>query len=160
MDRSSRQLQELDSLSGLRESPTKSLFKPFNIHMHYSGLHVYNIEGREAIPSGAASGLQKTSGSGHRRPHGVILGYARQPLRIVTEFTSGLPVRCTYWEPGEPDCEFRIQYDNIRTLYVCTSHGGRYHAPPSHTLPTQYPHTVHLSAIHKQGRIDHKPSPV
>ena len=45
------------------ESPTKSLFKPFNIHMHHSGLHVY-IEGREAIPSGAASGLQKTSGSG------------------------------------------------------------------------------------------------
>ena len=49
--------------SGTAESPTKSLFKPFNIHMHHSGLHVY-IEGREAIPSGAASSLQKTSGSG------------------------------------------------------------------------------------------------
>ena len=49
--------------SGTAESPTKSLFKPFNIHKHHSGLHVY-IEGREAIPSGAASGLQKTSRSG------------------------------------------------------------------------------------------------
>ena len=54
--------------SGTAESLTKSLFKPFNIHMHYSGLHVYNIEGREAIPSGAASGLQKSSGSGQAAP--------------------------------------------------------------------------------------------
>ena len=56
------------------ESPTKSLFKPFNIHMHHSGLHVY-IEGREALPSGAASGLQKTSGSGQApswRDFGVL----------------------------------------------------------------------------------------
>ena len=50
---------------GTAESPTKSLFKPFNIHMYHSGLHVY-IEGRGAIPSTAASGLNKSSGSGHR----------------------------------------------------------------------------------------------
>ena len=47
---------------GTAESPTKSLFKPFNIHMYHSGLHVY-IEGRGAIPSTAASGLNKSSGS-------------------------------------------------------------------------------------------------
>ena len=36
-------------------------------HMHHGGLHVY-IEGRGAIPSTAASGLQKTSGSGQAAP--------------------------------------------------------------------------------------------
>ena len=56
---------------GTAESPTKSLFKPFNIHMYHSGLHVY-IEGRGAIPSTAASGLNKSSGSGQRPSHGVI----------------------------------------------------------------------------------------
>ena len=49
------------------ESPTKFHFKPFLIHMHRGGLHVY-IEGRGAIPSTAASGPQKTSGSGQAPP--------------------------------------------------------------------------------------------
>ena len=49
------------------ESPTKFLFKPFNIHMQHGGLHVY-IDWREAIPSGAASGLNKSSGSGQAAP--------------------------------------------------------------------------------------------
>jgi beta-galactosidase beta subunit len=69
MDRSSKPLQRPGArgFSETAESPTKSLLKPFNIHMHHSDLHVY-IEGREAIPSGAASGLQKTSGSGQAAP--------------------------------------------------------------------------------------------
>ena len=49
--------------SGTAESPTKFHFKPFLINMHHSMVHVYK-EGVEVIPSTAASGLQKTSGSG------------------------------------------------------------------------------------------------
>ena len=49
------------------ESPTKFLFKPFNIRMYHGGLHAY-IEGREAIPSGATSGLNKPPSSGQAAP--------------------------------------------------------------------------------------------
>ena len=49
------------------ESPTKFLIKPFNIRMYHGGLHAY-IEGREANPSGSASGLHKSSGSGQAPP--------------------------------------------------------------------------------------------
>ena len=49
------------------ESPTKFHIMPVEIHMVDGGLHVY-IEGREANPSGSASGLHKSSGSGQAPP--------------------------------------------------------------------------------------------
>ena len=52
---------------GAAELSAKFLLKPFNIHMHHSGLHVY-IEGREAIQSGAASGPYKPPSSGQAAP--------------------------------------------------------------------------------------------
>ena len=50
---------------GATELSARFLFKPFLICKQHSGLLAY-IEGREAIPSGAASGSAKPSGSGQR----------------------------------------------------------------------------------------------
>ena len=52
---------------GTAESPTKFHFMPINRHVHHGGVHV-PIDWREAIPSGAASGLNKSSGSGQAAP--------------------------------------------------------------------------------------------
>jgi hypothetical protein len=48
---------------GAAELSARFLFKPFLTCKQHSGLLAY-IEGREAIPSGAASGSAKPSGSG------------------------------------------------------------------------------------------------
>ena len=49
------------------ESPTKFLFKPFKLCMYHGGLHAY-FNRRQASPSTAASGPQKTSGPGQAPP--------------------------------------------------------------------------------------------
>ena len=72
MDRSSKPLQKLDGLFTLQSLRRSFCFlfilqAAFNIRMYHGGLHAY-IEGREAIPSGATSGLNKSSGSGQAAP--------------------------------------------------------------------------------------------
>ena len=52
---------------GTAESPTKSLFMPIEMRKHGGGLHAH-FNRRQASPSTAASGLQKTSGSGQGPP--------------------------------------------------------------------------------------------
>ena len=65
------------------ESPTKFLFKPFKLCMEDGGLHAY-FNRRQASPSTAASGLNKTSGSGQGpstwRDLGVRCGPPIDPL--------------------------------------------------------------------------------
>ena len=63
---------------GATELSARSHFMPIDICMEHCGLHAY-INRREASPSTAASGLQKTSGSGQRPPSldlGVRYGVA------------------------------------------------------------------------------------
>ena len=52
---------------GATELSARFLVKPFLICMEHGGLHAY-IEGREASPSGAASGSAEPSGSGQAPP--------------------------------------------------------------------------------------------
>ena len=66
---------------GTAESPTKFHFMPVEMRKHGGGLHAH-FNRRQASPSGAASGLKKTSGSGQApswRDLGVQL-YAVDPL--------------------------------------------------------------------------------
>ena len=53
---------------GTAESPTKSLFMPIEMRKHGGGLHAH-FNRRQASPSGAASGLKKSSGSGQAPSH-------------------------------------------------------------------------------------------
>jgi hypothetical protein len=66
---------------GTAESPTKFHFMPVEICMEDGGLLAY-IEGREAIPSTAASGSAKSSGSG-QRPSWRDLGVRCGPPTII-----------------------------------------------------------------------------
>ena len=68
---------------GAAELSARFLFKPFLICMQHGGV-LAHIEGREAIPSTAASGSAKTSGSGQAAPSSLILGYAHGSARYST----------------------------------------------------------------------------
>ena len=71
---------------GATELSARFLFKPFLICKQHSGLLAY-IEGREAIPSGAASGSAKPSGSG-QAPSWRDLGVRYGPASCIV-YTSG-----------------------------------------------------------------------
>ena len=65
MDRSSRQLQDLDGLAGLQSlrRSLEFLCMPIEIRKQHGGLHAY-FNRREATPSGAASGHARPPSSG------------------------------------------------------------------------------------------------
>ena len=69
---------------GATELSARFLFKPSLICMEDGGL-LAHVEGREAIPSTAASGSAKTSGSGQRPPSLDLGGYATEGLPTLTE---------------------------------------------------------------------------
>ena len=75
---------------GAAELSARFLFKPFLICKQHSGLLAY-IEGREAIPSGAASGSAKPSGSG-QAPSALDFGVRYGGPTVVTESTSMVDV--------------------------------------------------------------------
>ena len=103
------------------ESPTKFLFKPFNIHMQHGGLHVY-IDWREAIPSGAASGLNKSSGSGQRpswRDVGVRYGVASVAMLLCAAGFWAVVVRTSMVRISQPV----INIDRPRSAEQATFQG-------------------------------------
>ena len=78
-DRSSKPFQELEVFRGLQSLRRSLSSKPFNIHKHHRVASMCILKGVKRFQAVRPRACKKPPAL-DRRPHGVILGYARLPL--------------------------------------------------------------------------------